>query len=207
MRKKDHLALGRFLLEHCDHAGLQKYRYAFLIGCVEPDYNVATYVRGIRSHKKFRGHNTANSFAHVAKCMANFQYDGLSNAWDYFTLGTMLHYVADAFTWPHNEFWKGNLQQHVAYEMELHNAFSRELRTNDGSLTNATVFSLIQYFGISHEAYRTASHRIETDCQYIIHVCEAMLLGTLRYATVTTHEEYTIKEVASYEGAYHHGLV
>lgn len=194
VRAKDHLTLGRFLLNQYDHAGLQKYRFAFLLGCIEPDYNVATYTRGIWNHKKFRGHNAENSFTHIVKCMTDLQNDGLSSAWDYFTLGTMLHYVADAFTWPHNEFWKGNLLQHVIYERKLHEVFFHALRADIKNMPAPVGYSLIQYFGDVHDTYSAASHKLETDCRYIVGVCEAMLSGSLRYASVPTYGEYTMKE-------------
>ena len=39
---------------------------------------------------------------------------------DCFRLGVLLHYTADAFTWPHNKQFAGNLKQHMRYERLLH---------------------------------------------------------------------------------------
>lgn len=105
MRTIDHLLLGRYLLARSASPALHRHCHAFLLGCVEPDYNVLSYLRGIRHGEKLRGHNAENSSAFLARCMADFEENGLSSTWDYFRLGTMLHYAADAFTAPHNRFY------------------------------------------------------------------------------------------------------
>ena len=207
MKTTDHLALGHFLLDSVGSSELLKHRRAFLLGCVEPDYNKATYLRGMKACQKFRGHNAENSFAHVSKCAAELQTDGLRTPWDYFTLGTMLHYVADAFTWPHNAFWKNGLVQHAAYEMRLHSIFSEELLRRSAGTVSAEPRSLIAFFAGSHQAYSAAPHRMETDCRYIIDVCERLLRGSLCCAVPRQENEPRWREAVSYAGSYSHGLV
>ena len=46
MQTKDHLALGLGLLAGTQDEGLEKHKRAFLFGCVEPDFNPLTYLRG-----------------------------------------------------------------------------------------------------------------------------------------------------------------
>lgn len=124
MQTKDHLTLGQFLVEKSTDRELKKHQKAFLLGCVEPDYNVATYLRGFAGYQKFRGHNAENALAHIKKCLAHFYTNEIHSPWDYFTLGTVIHYAADSFTWPHNEFWWGGLADHCAYEAKLHEQFA-----------------------------------------------------------------------------------
>ena len=50
MQSKTHLALGHYLLDREADAGLHRYRGLFLPGCIEPDYNLVTYLRGLRGH-------------------------------------------------------------------------------------------------------------------------------------------------------------
>ena len=40
-----------------------------------------------------------------------------------YLLGKLIHYIADAFTFPHNNVFKGNLVQHCKYENKLHQAY------------------------------------------------------------------------------------
>lgn len=44
MKTADHLLLGQYLVERCGTPHLRCHRRAFLLGCVEPDYNVFSYL-------------------------------------------------------------------------------------------------------------------------------------------------------------------
>ena len=151
MQTKDHLALGHFLLRTTADIGLHRNAGPILLGCMEPDYNLATYLRGLKDHRAFHGHHAENSFSHIAACIRSVEKRGLCSRWDCFRLGAMLHYVADAFTWPHNTFWTGGLVQHAAYERELHKAFLRELRcgAKSDSFACAGHLPLLEYFCIA----------------------------------------------------------
>lgn len=46
MKTAVHLLLGQYLVERCGTPHLRCHRRAFLLGCVEPDYNVFSYLRG-----------------------------------------------------------------------------------------------------------------------------------------------------------------
>lgn len=199
--------MGYFLLDFAGSGELLKHRRAFLAGCVEPDCNVATYLRGVKACRKFRGHNAENSLAHLSKCMAELQMDGPRTSWDYFMLGTVLHYAADAFTWPHNAFWEKGLALHVAYEAKLHSVFSDELLKRAAEPDRAEPRSLLGFFAGSHRAYSAAPREMGTDCRYIISVCEGLLLGSLRCAAPAFEAGRYRKEAISYAGPYHHGLV
>ena len=72
MKTEDHLALGCYLLAQENVPQLRRHCIAFLLGCIEPDYNRFSYLRGILHHRKFRGHNAENSFAFLMRCRAYF---------------------------------------------------------------------------------------------------------------------------------------
>lgn len=190
METKDHLALGRILLERAGHSGLQEHRAAFLFGCVEPDYNFITYLRGLPQYRNFCGHNAENSLSFVESSLLRLQRGGLRGARDYFTLGTALHYAADAFTWPHNRFWGKSLAEHVAYERELHGAFSDAAFTigtaqpdSWGLLTTAAGDTpLPELYRKLHAAYAEAPHSPEADCKAIFASTQLLLTLCLRYA-------------------------
>lgn len=205
MQTKDHLALGKYLLNISGSEELRGHRRAFLLGCVEPDYNFATYLRGMRGHRKFRGHNAENSLGYLSKSLARLQTNGLRTAWDYFRLGAALHYAADAFTWPHNSFWEKSLLEHAAYEARLHEVFSLRLSEADGGESGAELISALDYFNASHAAYQAAEHGMETDCEYIIRVCGTLLAACLSYAKAgrlaaygARHERQEQAEVLSF---------
>lgn len=66
MKTIDHLRLEQYLIAHCGTPRLRCHCLAFLLGCVEPDYNMFSYLRGMRSFERFRGHNAENSFAFLS---------------------------------------------------------------------------------------------------------------------------------------------
>lgn len=61
MTTKSHFLFGKVLLEQglplCSRAEAD----AFLLGCVEPDYNIATYLKGSMHGQKLKGHNYSNT--------------------------------------------------------------------------------------------------------------------------------------------------
>ena len=169
MRTIDHLLLGQYLLERYGAPQLRRHRRAFLLGCVEPDYNVFSYLRGMRYYGKFRGHNAENSSAFLSRCFEDFGGKALRSAWDYFRLGAMLHYAADAFTAPHNRFWTGGLLEHRDYEAALHRKF--------GALLAAAHPEQIPYcdYALLHKSYCREAHGMETDFRYILTACLSLL--------------------------------
>lgn len=207
MQTKDHLALGRVLLEQSGCAVLFKHQRAFLFGCVAPDYNPATYLRGITVFQNLRGHNAENSFAHVVRGLTAIRSDGLRTAGDFFTLGTLLHYIADAFTSPHNSFWHGSLLRHAVYESQLHEKFAAALRTATAGAPVPASGWLPGFLTDRHEAYRAAPRLPETDCRYILSVCSGVLARSLCYIVSDRTEAYGRKGALSRACVNYNGLV
>lgn len=174
MRMEDHLALGCYLLAQENVPQLRRHCIAFLIGCIEPDYNQFSYLRGIVHHRKFRGHNAENSLAFLTRSRTHFALHEASSAWDFFKLGTMLHYAADAFTWPHNAFWPGSLLDHVRYEKALHAVFTEFLRSQPTE--HCACFAEHNL----RKAYENAPRSMETDCRFIFAACASLLRQELR---------------------------
>lgn len=180
MQTKTHLALGHYLLAKEPDYSLHRYSGLFLMGCMEPDYNLATYLRGLKGHGVFHGHNAANSFAYVSGCLDSFEESGPHSGWDYFRLGAMFHYVADAFTGPHNEFWTGNIVSHAVYELKLHDVFVSELDKQDGYVPDwMEEVSLLEYFEAEHKRYCESEKGLHTDSRYIVKVCSTLLRAVL----------------------------
>lgn len=165
MKTRDHLVLGRYLINNCAVPQLLYHRKAFLLGCIEPDYNFFSYLRGMWRCEKFRGHNAENSFLFLLRCADDFDGRVLNSSWDYFRLGTMIHYIADAFTAPHNGFWKKGLLEHSAYESALHSSFK--------ALLKSVCPERIMYWEYAplHRVYCAQTHNIKNDFRYILTAC------------------------------------
>ena len=101
MQTKDHYLLGCFLLEHQKIFLDPVRRNLFLFGCIEPDINPTTYVRGSIKHQLFHGHNAENIGKHIEHITRKLAKSGVITPMQWFRFGTLLHYLADSFTFTH----------------------------------------------------------------------------------------------------------
>ncbi len=120
MQKRSHKLLASTLLESRNGFQRRRFELAFLFGSFQPDCNPLSYIKGsIRSHK-LRGHNYTNSDQYIARRIVRLQRREKSwTCWQYYTLGKLTHYLADAFTYPHNEHYPDSLLEHHRYEDAL----------------------------------------------------------------------------------------
>ena len=81
MKKKDHLLLGRFLLAQKAAPSGSMARRLFLFGCVEPDINPFTYMRGSVRHQFLQGHNAENARKHFQNLLERLSRSGVHSPW------------------------------------------------------------------------------------------------------------------------------
>ena len=67
MKRRDHVTFGKFMWQFSPVKDNALLRQAFMIGCVEPDTNIATYMRGCFKHRNIKGHNKENAERHILK--------------------------------------------------------------------------------------------------------------------------------------------
>ena len=168
MKKKDHRALGAAIADYTNNPMLLKHRKAFILGCVEPDYNLFTYLRGCKSHRNVCGHNEKNIEKHITRLTERLERTGVNNSADYFRLGTLIHYIADTFTYPHTRVYNGTMKHHIAYEQTLHRYLKQALYSLKYELWLPIKESSAA--AIRH-SYETLPHSVQKDCQYIISSC------------------------------------
>ncbi len=195
MKKKDHLMLASFILDLASSSVLSLHRTAFTTGCIEPDLNVFSYLRGSRKEKKFHGHNAGNCRAHLEKLLEKIERRGLTSGYDCFLLGVTVHYIADSFTAVHNtEILDVDVKTHLEYENRLHEELTEALRKPFIFEQNMLSTSLKDYVNDNHHAYSASAPSEGNDCTYIVKTCCAVTLGAivlsqgvvspLRYAAV-----------------------
>lgn len=109
MQNKDHYLLGCFILKRygaCIEPICQK---LFLLGCVEPDWNLVTYTRGSIKHRFLHGHNAENVQKHLTHMTERLMKTGVHTPLQWFYFGAALHYLADSFTFAHNRIFTGSI--------------------------------------------------------------------------------------------------
>ena len=112
MQKRSHKLLASMLLESEHGFRAKRYELAFLFGSFQPDCNPLTYLKGSRRARKLRGHNFTKSRLYIESHIKLLQARTRWNIWQYYTLGKLTHYLADAFTNPHNEHYPESLIAH-----------------------------------------------------------------------------------------------
>lgn len=160
MQTRDHTLLGRYLLASCDAEPDPVCRRMFLLGCIEPDCNLATYARGSIKHRLLHGHNAENARGHLRHLTEKLLESGVGTPLQWFRFGAALHYLADSFTFAHNQCFAGTLAEHRLYEKLLHSVFAEYLYPRNVKLTPSDKFT--------HEQYLQERRSFLTDCQYIL---------------------------------------
>lgn len=146
----------------------------FYIGCIIPDKNPATYLKGSFRHKLFHGHHWHNASDYIEKLSNTLEKRDHFRTLDYYTLGKLIHYIADAFTYPHNSHFLGNLAEHKNYEFLLEPcikdrcAFALTIPEFDCSLN--------EFIRSNRLTYILTGSDIQTDAVYIHNICSEILL-------------------------------
>ena len=112
MQKRSHKLLASTLLENVQGFRARRFELAFLFGSFQPDCNPLTYLKGSLRAYKLRGHNYSNSQCYIYSRISRLQRRDRWTIWQYYTLGKLTHYLADAFTYPHNENYPDSMLCH-----------------------------------------------------------------------------------------------
>ena len=170
MRGKSHIELGNYLIDQYMPSLPVYYRSAFLIGCVQPDRNPATYLKGSLRYQWLRGHNYLNARRVMTRLCRRLEKKSDFSLFDYYTLGKLIHYTADAFTAAHNEFFCKSLRTHRQYEASLQNFFLSYLHcVSLPEIYNArNIMEGIQRY---HREYRTEAADISRDTLFALRAC------------------------------------
>lgn len=169
MRRNSHVQLGSFLARNFMRGVPKSCVYAFRFGCVEPDMNPATYLKGSLRVQRLRGHNFNNCERYMKRVSDRLEDRGVNSIFSFYRLGRLVHYITDGFTFAHNADFPGNLREHSVYEHALHEFFPGYLRREGGSLLglreSGSAFGVIER---EHARYMRQSANIARDSRYAI---------------------------------------
>lgn len=174
MRGKSHISLGHYLLDRYLPDLPKCHRRAFLLGCIQPDRNPVTYLKGSVRHQWLRGHNYLNARRFMGKMAARLEKKEKLQLFDYYTLGKLIHYTADAFTFAHNESFSEKLSGHHAYEVRLQNYFLLYLQKNP-KVEICSARTIMESIGIFHRMYCAESADIHRDSRFVLQACCSVL--------------------------------
>lgn len=158
------------------------YRKAFIFGCIQPDKNPITYLKGSSHFRWFRGHNWDNAKKYIQKTSQRLHYRKSFNLIDYYRLGKLIHYTADSFTYAHNKHYTDSLCAHRAYERDLDSYLEHHLLLNADEITYRLdpAVSVSNYVREHHKQYMCVTPCIHNDVKYCIKMSTQVLLSLLR---------------------------
>jgi len=174
MRGESHRRLGQYLSEHYLQGVPQRCIKAFLIGCVEPDRNPVTYLKGSLRCQWLRGHNYRNARRFMRRISWRLENRDTMRLFDYYTLGKLIHYTTDAFTYAHNDTFPTNLTDHREYEAALQEHFLRYLQ-EDPQVDTRVARTIMEAIYSCHREYETQEANIRTDARFALNACCCVL--------------------------------
>lgn len=170
MRGKSHRYLGQYLVRHYMNNVPQLYKKAFLIGCVEPDRNPATYLKGSIRCQWLRGHNYRNARRFMRSISCRLEKKEKLSFFDYYTLGKLIHYTTDAFTYAHNDTFPTNLSDHREYEVALQEHFLAYIE-EDPEVDPKVARSIMEAIYSYHQEYEDQESSIHIDSRFALAAC------------------------------------
>lgn len=174
MRGKSHRYLGQYLVDHYMNDVPSVHKNAFLIGCVEPDRNPATYLKGSIRCQWLRGHNYRNARRFMRSISWRLEKKDRLNVYDYYTLGKLIHYTTDAFTYAHNDTFPTNLADHREYEVALQEHFLTYLE-EDPKVDPKVARSIMEAIYSYHREYEELEANIHIDSHFALAACCCVL--------------------------------
>lgn len=176
MQKRSHKLLANAVLKSEDGFRTKRYEWAFLFGSFEPDCNPFSYLKGSIRAQRFAGHNFSNSQRFIERKIRLLQRKQKWNLWHYYTLGKMTHYLADAFTFPHNPHFFDNMLAHHQYETDLR-AYLEEYLKDRTLRQKAFREDVVEALTQLHEFYLHSSADQHMDVQYILEAVGLLMAG------------------------------
>lgn len=177
MKSNSHRTLGHYLANMYMQDYSSFCRRAFSIGCVQPDKNPTTYLKGSLRWQWLRGHNWDNAKSYIRRSGDRLQECKTLNAWECYRLGKLIHYTADAFTYAHNKHYSDDLSAHRDYEKVLHERLEKYLSQlkDDFRITMDTTYSVSDFINTNHARYMHHNPCHDNDMHYCVKMCSQVL--------------------------------
>lgn len=182
MKQESHRLLGHHLIDRLQNQPKRRHTRAFLIGCVQPDRNPLSYLKGSIRSRWFYGHNYQNADRWIERHINHLSAKEKWNLWNYYCLGKLIHYTSDAFTYVHNNCFKDTIAAHRAYEDRLQEQFLLRL-DEDTTMEVESFAGLNSFFRAAHQTYLEVEANVQRDCKYILDMTEWLFCQLLPEAT------------------------
>ncbi|MGN0621232.1 MAG: zinc dependent phospholipase C family protein [Porcipelethomonas sp.] len=161
METKDHLLLAEIITESSASRINAANKKAFAAGCIEPDVNLLTYLKG----------HTYEATIDYVRYTVRRLFGRMNTPRDFFLMGRAFHYIGDYFTFPHSSNFSGTLREHIDYERRLHFHISenRDMKTRIFEIKNPG--RCLGFLENAFEKYLSIPGDVKSDWEFIKTVC------------------------------------
>lgn len=167
MQKRSHKLLASMLLESEHGLPGQALRAGLPVRFLPAGLQSSDLFERFPPARKLRGHNFTNSRLYIESHIKLLQARTRWNIWQYYTLGKLTHYLADAFTYPHNEHYPESLIAHRQYEADLRQYLADYLENRTLRRANARQ-DLVDAISELHAQYMSTVTDMRRDVQFIL---------------------------------------
>jgi hypothetical protein len=183
LRKKSHISLAKYIVEDVRVPELEAHRKAFYLGSILPDCKFSFLT------KRHEFGETFDLVTAQIRRLSEREGREHSNLRAYMRhLGEVIHYVADYFTFPHNNTYDGNLKDHCYYEKALKFRLREYVRSGEAFRECmevrhfATAEAVVSFIKNAHREYVSRKRNVEEDCRYIVRICRQVVQAILSLA-------------------------
>lgn len=181
MRKKSHVSLAVYLINNLDSGLLMNHRKAFIMGSILPDCKPSFVTTK---------HNMEETFDMVSEFISQLTVESsdfrrISTAYCR-RLGEVTHYIADYFTYPHNDMFEGSIKDHCIYEKEQMEYLKKYMESGEIYINRNIVNSfsgpedICEFIKKLHLQYKSGENTVDNDCKYIVALCCIIVEGILK---------------------------
>lgn len=172
MRRESHRILGEVISEELLDTSSPLECAAFRLGCIEPDYNYLTYIKGSIRGQAFHGHNYTNSRNYIRRLSGRLERAAYHGILYHYRLGKLTHYILDAFTYVHNDIFTGTIAEHIHYEHAMSPLFEKLLRQGYQERIQMKE-NIAKTIDALHELYLEKRREMRDDCTYSLSMVRA----------------------------------
>ncbi len=184
MRKKSHISLARYIVNTLGDENLKKHKFSFYLGSILPD---------IKPSFLYKKHEIKGTFSdlqlEMKKLAEGRKHKGKEGCGYFRDLGQISHYLADYFTFPHNDIFPGGLKEHCSYEEKLKRDLRSYLKERAEAYVERPAFQfrdmedLIRFIQSRHAEYIEKKHDVEEDIRDIVEVNHRAIQGMIELFT------------------------
>ena len=184
MRKKSHVLLAVYLVNNLNIEELAAHRKAFYLGSILPDCR-PSFVTTPHCYTRTIGLVREK----IGKIIEESSIEGELTSVFCRKLGEISHYLADYFTFPHNENFEGTVKEHCIYEGNLKTALEnyiengqvKEEKRERGRFRSLD--DLMEFIDGVYKEYCRVKRCVAEDCVYIVSIVSMVIEGIINLIT------------------------